>query len=157
MGVVGGRAGSSRTAGADRALREALLSGAVLGGLAFLGVAMVNDDLAGESASFSLVGVVLGALVGCFIAGVAACTGLVVMRLVSPYKRQGRVRVCAESFAAGLAAWLLTRILIVPELLLPSILPAVAGCVGCGMAAIILTRSQGRRTRCASQKLEEPA
>jgi hypothetical protein len=147
MGGVEGRVGSSRAGDAYRVLKGALLSGAVLGSLAFLVIAMVTDGLAGESASFSLVGVVLSALVGCLIAGVAACAGLVVMRLVSACGRQGRLRVCAGSLAAGLAAWLLTRILIVPELLLPSLLPAIAGCVGCAMAAVILSRSQRRQAR----------
>lgn len=147
MGVAEGRAGSARAGGADRVLGEALLSGAVLGGLAFCLIAMVNDGLADESASFSLVGVVLSALVGCLIAGAAAYAGLVAMRLVGAYRQRGRLRICAGSVAAGLTAWLLTRVLIVPELLLPSLLPAVAGCVGCAMAAVILIRSQGRLSR----------
>ena len=147
MGVVEGRAGSSRSGGADRVLRDALLSGAVLGGLAFLVIAKVNDGLADESASFSVVGVVLSALVGCFIAGAAACAGLVAERLVGMYSGRGRLRVCAGSAVAGLAAWLLTRVLTVPELLLPSLLPTVAGCVGWAIAAIILVRSQRRQTR----------
>jgi len=118
----------------------------VLGGLAFLVIAKVNDGLADDSASFSLVGVVLSAFVGCLIAGAAACAGLVAARLVGVYSRRGCLRVCAGSAVAGLAAWLLTRVLIVPELLLPSFLPAVAGCVGCAMAAVILTRSHRRWT-----------
>lgn len=155
MGGVEGRVGSSRAGSAARVLSEALLSGAVLGGLAFLVIAMVNDGLAGESASLSLVGVVLSALAGCLVAGVAACAGLIVMRLMSADRWQGRVRVCVGSIAAGLVAWLLTRILIVPELLLPSLLPAIAGCVGCATAAVILTRARHRQARDA-QELEEP-
>ena len=147
MDASNGRFERSRAGSAARVLREALLSGAVLGGLAFVVIAMVNDGLAGESAFFFLVGVVLSALAGCLIAGVAACMGLIVMRLMSADRWQGRVRVCVGSIAAGLAAWLLTRILIVPELLLPSLLPAIAGCVGCATAAVILTLAQHRQTR----------
>jgi len=147
MGLVEERAVSSGVAGAGRILREALLCGVVLGGVAFLVIARVNEGPARESATFSLLGVVLSALVGCLIAGAAACAGLIVMRLVGAHRRWGRLRVSAGSVAAGLAAWLLTRVLIVPELLLPSLLPAVAGCVGCALAAVILIRSQRERTR----------
>jgi len=127
-------------------LGEALLSGAVLGIASWAVSALLRGGLSPEPGLILLFVAAVTALVGALFALGAACAGLAVIRAVDPRRTRPRVRLATGAITGGVVTWLLARMLMVPELLLPVWLPVAAGVIGVWFAFVLLLRYERRRS-----------
>ena len=126
-------------------LGEAALSGAVLGIASWLVSAALRGALSPEPGLILLLVGAVTALVGAVFALGATCAGLAVVRALDPLLTRPRLRLVMGAITGGVVTWLLARMLMVPQLLLPVWLPVAAAITGVGLALVLLLRYERRR------------
>ena len=126
-------------------LAEAVSSGAALGIASWLISASLGGGLSTEPGLILLFVAGATALVGASFALGATCAGLAAIRVVDPRRTRPRLRLVAGAITGGIVMWLLARMLVLTELLLPVWLPVAAGVIGVGFAFVLLVRYERRR------------
>lgn len=126
-------------------LGEAASSGAVLGIASWLVSAALRGGLSPEPGLILLLVGAVTALVGAVFALGATCAGLIVVRALDPRRTRPRLRLVMGAITGGFVTWLLVRMLMVPQLLLPVWLPVAAAITGVGFALVLLLRYERPR------------